>query len=425
MRIAIVNRHDRIVGGAEQYLAATLGPMTAGGHEVSLWCEEPRAEQLDERTPINCPTHHVAWSGESGREQLLDQLAAYEADVVCVHSPLDFDIEDALLARYPSIFFGHAYALTCISGGKTLHGLTDRPCGRVLGPGCLLHYYPHRCGGLNPVTMTRNYLLNQRRREHLQRYSAIVTFSNHMVAEYVRHGLPVDRVSLIPPLVTGPASSGPTADPHLRAAAAANSRFPGASAGRVELSHIGFLGRLEIQKGAELLIRALPLAARALGRRLTLSVAGAGSEATRLQKVADLVTGECDLVSIQFDKWVEDLALDSFYSGLDLLVVPSIWPEPFGLVGLEASARGVPVAAFEVGGIPDWLHEGINGHLAPADRPTAGGLARAMTECLRDREHHSELRQGGLRVAGWFSTEKHLAALTALLRQVADEGRRA
>ena len=48
-----------------------------------------------------------------------------------------------------------------------------------------------------------------------------------------------------------------------------------------------------------------------------------------------------------------------------LLVVPSVWPEPFGSVGMAAARCGVPAAAFAVGGIPQWLHDGVNGHLAP------------------------------------------------------------
>ena len=49
-----------------------------------------------------------------------------------------------------------------------------------------------------------------------------------------------------------------------------------------------------------------------------------------------------------------------------MLVVPSRWPEPFGMVGIEAMARGRPVVAFANGGIPDWLDDGNTGFLVPA-----------------------------------------------------------
>ncbi len=39
----------------------------------------------------------------------------------------------------------------------------------------------------------------------------------------------------------------------------------------------------------------------------------------------------------------------------DAVAVPSLWPEPFGLVGIEAQARGRPAVAYRVGGIGDWI----------------------------------------------------------------------
>ena len=65
-----------------------------------------------------------------------------------------------------------------------------------------------------------------------------------------------------------------------------------------------------------------------------------------------------------------------------LLVVPSVWPEPFGSVGMAAARYGVPAAAFAVGGIPQWLHDGVNGHLASATPPTSASLADAVIRCL-------------------------------------------
>ena len=78
----------------------------------------------------------------------------------------------------------------------------------------------------------------------------------------------------------------------------------------------------------------------------------------------------------------------------DLLVVPSTWPEPFGLIGPEAGLHRLPAAAFAVGGIPEWLSDGVNGRLAPGDPPSAAGLARAIVECVRDPAELARLRNG-------------------------------
>ena len=95
--------------------------------------------------------------------------------------------------------------------------------------------------------------------------------------------------------------------------------------------------------------------------------------------------------------------------------MPSLWPEPFGLVGLEAGQHKVPVAAFAVGGIPEWLRPGINGYLAPGDPPTSNGLADAIVACLKDAELYARLREGAGRIAAEFDFERHVDALIRVL----------
>ena len=81
-------------------------------------------------------------------------------------------------------------------------------------------------------------------------------------------------------------------------------------------------------------------------------------------------------------------------SQADLLVVPSLWPEPFGLVGVEAGCLGLPSVAYAVGGIPDWLIAGVTGEIAPGDPPGVDGLAEAMVRALADPEHYKNLSCG-------------------------------
>ena len=74
---------------------------------------------------------------------------------------------------------------------------------------------------------------------------------------------------------------------------------------------------------------------------------------------------------------------NALFASAALLVVPSVWPEPFGLVGLEAGAHGVPAVAFETGGVGEWLRDGTNGLMA-GRRPAVEPLARAIAAALAD-----------------------------------------
>jgi glycosyltransferase involved in cell wall biosynthesis len=99
----------------------------------------------------------------------------------------------------------------------------------------------------------------------------------------------------------------------------------------------------------------------------------------------------------------------------DLLAVPSVWPEPFGLVGIEAGCVGLPAVAYEVGGVRDWLRPGVSGELAPGEPPTADGLAAAIVRALGDPARLNRLRVGAWEVACTFGPQRHLHALECIL----------
>ena len=79
-------------------------------------------------------------------------------------------------------------------------------------------------------------------------------------------------------------------------------------------------------------------------------------------------------------------------AALDILVVPSVWPENSPLVIHEAFLAGVPVVASRIGGIPELVSDGTNGLLfRPGD---ADDLRRALTRLVEDPELLARLRQG-------------------------------
>jgi glycosyltransferase involved in cell wall biosynthesis len=68
---------------------------------------------------------------------------------------------------------------------------------------------------------------------------------------------------------------------------------------------------------------------------------------------------------VRFAGYVPAVEVDAYYRSATLALFSSVWPEPFGLSGLEALRHGLPVVAFDVGGVREWLEDGVNGLLAP------------------------------------------------------------
>jgi glycosyltransferase involved in cell wall biosynthesis len=370
--------------------------------------------------PEGMPVWCVA---DLGSEQALAALRDWRPDVIYVHKLDDPDLERKVLGLAPSVFFAHDYNGTCISGTKTFKSPVVRPCERRFGWQCLMHYFPHRCGGLSPITMFKLYGLQSRRLENLRRYDAIVTHSDHMLSELIKHGLSPKSAYNFPYYVPHAKANGKLLDgsrpltpvSSIMAAGAEDGSTPHEMRATRELNLL-FSGRMEYLKGGHVFLDALPEVAAALGKPLRVTFAGDGRERGRLERRAERLakTG----LEIDFIGWVERRRIETLLETCDLLVVPSLWPEPFGLVGPEAGHFGVPVAAFDVGGIHDWLFDGVNGHLASGSPPTSNGLAEAIIKSLRDPLVHARLRTGAVKVAQQFNIKNHLTALLEVFTSV-------
>jgi glycosyltransferase involved in cell wall biosynthesis len=174
-----------------------------------------------------------------------------------------------------------------------------------------------------------------------------------------------------------------------------------------------FIGRLTKLKGVSHLLRAIPIAGRKLGRSLTLTIAGDGPEREGLEALAQELR-----VVANFIGWIQGNKTTDLMQESDLLAVPSLWPEPFGLVGIEAGACGLPAVAYRVGGIPDWLIAGESGELAPGDPPTVEGLADAIVRALANPSHYARLSRGAFEVASRFTLERHVFRMEEIFRAV-------
>ena len=411
MRIAVVNWSRRRVGGVETYLGNVIPELIRRGHQLSFWTE---VDAPQDRERIVLPEGVPVWCAEgSGEGIVFPALRAWRPELLYVHKVMSPRVEERLLEIAPAIFFAHDYYGTCISGLKTHRSPKVAPCGRRFGPACLLHYYPHRCGGLSPLTMFKLFRLQSARLSLLPRYRAIVTHSSHMREEYLRHGLPFERVHSL--------SYYAHADVGSSAVAADWQEVARTEPAKREGFRLLFSGRMDRLKGGEVFISALPEVRASLGVPLEVTFAGDGPERARWERKARAVVSGLGDVAVRFVGWLDKHELDQLYAEADLLVFPSLWPEPFGLTGLEAGRHGLPVAAFPVGGVKDWLTDGVNGHLAEGTSLDAHALAGAVVKCLRDREAYARLRRGALATTNKFTLDVHLRALVNVFARVLDE----
>ena len=163
---------------------------------------------------------------------------------------------------------------------------------------------------------------------------------------------------------------------------------------------VGFCGRLSAEKRPDLFVAAATALARAPRRFL---MAGSGPLLDAVRREAGPVT----LLGVVAD-------VDAFYARLHVLVCPSD-SEGTPRVVLEAMARGIPVVATDVGGLPDLLEHRRTGMLvAPG---SAAAIAAAVEELLGDGELYARVAAAAREVVlRSFTVERMAGRVQAVYR---------
>jgi glycosyltransferase involved in cell wall biosynthesis len=155
-------------------------------------------------------------------------------------------------------------------------------------------------------------------------------------------------------------------------------------------------GRMEDQKGFDVLIASLPTVLRRHpGARLALVGEGRRRESLGVQVSELNLTHAVSIYDFQND-------LDTWIAAADIVVAPSRY-EPGGLVAREAMAAGRPVVASNVQGLADAIDDGKTGLLVPAGDPQR--LADALDALLGDPELRDDMGQAARVAAARFSRE--------------------
>jgi glycosyltransferase involved in cell wall biosynthesis len=387
VRILITTNTTRIVGGVETYVKSLLTTLPARGHEVALGALERAPGD-----PLLKGTNPDAVTDLARGTEVLGEMAAWRPDVVYNQHTGSPELERELVRRFPVLLFAHAFYGGCISGTKC-HARRDyRTCERALGPGCLAVYHLNGCGGSSPWTMWKLYREQRTRQKALRMARLVGVASRYMEGEVRREGVCQERIRLLPLF---PVAERPSSGPAERSAG-----------GRVVV-----IGRVTEPKGAGLIAGAIVAAERELGTSLTLVVIGDGPDLAAVRRDSENAG-----LRAEFPGWLDPMAVASELARADALLFPSLWPEPFGIAGVEAAAAGVPAVGFGVGGTTDWLIDGVTGVVA-AER-TGESLGRALARAL-DETNHPALRAGALAKSREFLRDAHLEKLEAALAEAA------
>jgi glycosyltransferase involved in cell wall biosynthesis len=358
MRILLVADQFSREGGAETFVNGYAIGLHDLGHDVSMCVATVAPDAPELPAGINVAVVPFAREEEAGdpvaARAVGEAVRRFSPDVVHVHNAFDWEVFDALRARWPLVWHCHDYRTNCPNGDRRLpHWGT--PCRLPMGAACVLHSVISGCVA-GPHMRTLRRLGMRRRLFAAVKKSDKIAAPSVCVARILEgNGVDRDRISVIP-------SFTPFAD------------LPEAPA-YPDIPKILFAGRLVEQKGIDdvlWLVRAM----HESGEPARFVIAGSGPGLPRF------LAAQEHFPTLDVRGMLHADALSSAYAESSAVLITPNWLDPFPLIGLDAMAHARPVVAYDIGGIGELVEHGVDGLLVrPGDRPA---LAAAVKQMLAD-----------------------------------------
>jgi glycosyltransferase involved in cell wall biosynthesis len=376
------------VGGAEIALSAISSALASRGHSVGVvTIGQPNApaamNQIDGACIFTLPINNIYYPLDGRRHSFARRLVWHLVD--------DFGLAPKAIGEIacefrPDVVFSH-----------NLAGLTWRSAAllweRGLPVAQLIHDYYFIC--------LRSTLFRHDKACSVRCLDCLIATAN-------RRRLPVDSICCVSQFQLQKINSA--------------GLFPGARVRRVIYSPVascraksnrprdrlsfGFLGRIVPEKGIYLLAEAF----RRMPRDCELIVGGACPEAVKI-KIQQLAERPVTFLG--------HLEPSHFFSLVDVLVVPSLWDEPFGRVVVEGQTASVPAICSNRGGLPEALGGEQYGWLF--DPSSAGNLVRVMQSIYHHQEQIDQKALAGVHRSLSFSTDSMIAQYEEFLQDTIRE----
>lgn len=387
MQVIHINDKLEVAGGVEVYIRDALPALKLRGIDAHWVAVRRNGAEVD------VASTNTLWNWRGPLSEFKQSPMAQSVGkntVFHVNSLSEPAFLQKLFELGPVVRHMHEPRLVCPGQGK-FWARSEAACTTPFGLHCLGHAYTQRCCNRHPKRLLRQFQNTRFEvNQAANQYSAFIANSGYIKAEALKVGYAEDRIHVVPYFT----EITPEPDWDMK-----------------QSPVITFAGRLSRTKGVHYLLDAFSQVIRTIPDA-KLEILGAGQDEAVFQKQAD------DLGlsnAVKFHGWANKATIDECLSRARVVAFPSIYPEAFGITGIEAMMRGKPVVAFDVGGVTDWLKNDETGYSVPVKDTDA--FASALTKILSDPELENRFgRMARDNAKKFFSPSEHFSKLTKIYK---------
>lgn len=394
MRVLFVNEKSERPHLSGVDLQPLVRGLQSRGHILGVLWGPPSDEKESPLTKAF--DFHFPLQRRGGGQSVQAALERFRPCLVCVHALDDPQaLETLMQSAVPRVRMVHDHDSGEPRGIHSLV-LVRRICARALSP---FTVFPCRTarnpGDLLPVRWIR-HTISRSHLEHNRGFHRLIVSSHYRRGELIREGFPAAKIELrrIPNGESEPTGRRLTRPRDL----------------------LIYCGQIERGKGVDLVLHAL---AR-VRQPFECIILGDGNHRPYCEELSHRLglTGQ-----VRFSGYVPTEQVQGYYRECRVVLMTSLWPEPFGMAGLDAIHFGLPVVAFDSGAVREWVVDGLNGYLVPGMDP--GAYAARLEELLTDKSRARQMGVRGLRmVSKRHSFADYITGLEGLFTRVVAEAQR-
>ena len=376
-RILFISDFAGFIGGTEKYIYSVAKLLKENGFVCDMIYRKKTLKfEIFKSVFENC----LDWKSAENLKEMKYEIAT-------MHRTEDADFLEYALDNFSPTLFVHDHTYVCPKGYKYYPYKRincERKYCRIACGLCSLAVPPrHFADGFSEL-FKRSFLEMPKLNSVAMRFRNFVVISNFMRNELLKNGIDATRIHLLPAFVESFSQTKKDTEKPLK---------------------ILFAGQHVISKGLHLLLESVAK----MKEDFFLTILGNGARTPYFKELAnELKLNE----KVEFAGFVNNP--EDYYHACDVVVFPSLWQEPFGLVGIEAMANSRCVVGFDVGGVSDWLKDGENGILVKQRDTSAFAFALDKLAC--DSALREKLGDNGYSfVVKNFSKEKFLKSFLELI----------